>query len=133
MNTFAWNVTLKWNSTIKTLDFDYVANLSKTWDKVLFVFWDTELKTSDQIIEMLTKKLWDLQNYDISISTEDKMELINDTYEEGVYELATFEWEQVDFAEIFDRFSDFDEVVSIREAEISEKFWNKVIKVDFVY
>jgi len=31
---------------------------------------------------MLKEKLGELKNYDISVSTEDKMELINDTYEE---------------------------------------------------
>jgi hypothetical protein len=133
MNTFAWNITLNWNKVISWLDFDYVANLSKTWDKVLFVFWDTKLNSSTEVIKMLEEKLWELKNHDISISTEDKMELINDTYEEWVYELATFEWEQVDFAEILDRFADFEEVVSVREAEISNRFWNKVVKVDFVY
>ena len=107
MNIFAWNVTLKWNVTIPKLDFDYVANLSKNGDKVLFVFWDTELTKSSEVIEMLTEKFWELKNYYISISTEDKMEFVNDTYEEWVYELASFEWEQVDFAEIFDRFQDF--------------------------
>ena len=133
MNTFAWNITLNWNKIINWLDFDYVANLSKTWDKVIFIFWETELKSSKDIVQMLEEKLWELKNHDISIETEDKMELINDTYEEWVYELATFEWEQVDFAEILDRFWEFDEVVSIREAEISSRFWNKVVKVDFVY
>ena len=133
MNNFAWNVTLKWNKAISWFDYDYVANLSKTWDKVVFIFWETELKTSNDIVKMLEDKLWELKNHDISIETEAKIELINDTYEEWVYELATFEWEQADFAEILDRFQDFDEVVSIREAEISNRFWNKVIKVDFVY
>ena len=54
-------------------------------------------------------------------------------YEEGIYEIATFEWEEVDFNEIFDRFKDFEEVVAIREVEVSEKFGNKKIRVDFVY
>ena len=133
MNIFAWNVTIDWNKVIEGLDFDYVQNLSKTWDKVVFFFWDTELNKSSEIIEMLREKLWEIKNHDISVSTEDKMELLNSTYEEWVYELATFEWEQVDFNEIVERFWDFDEVVSIREAEISSKFWNKVIKVDFIY
>ena len=133
MNIFAWNVTLDWNKIIDWLDFDYVQNLSKTWDKVVFFFWDTELSKSSEILEMLREKLWEIKNHDISVSTEDKMELVNSTYEEWVYELATFEWEQVDFDEIMDRFWDFDEVVSVRESEISSKFWNKVIKVDFIY
>jgi len=133
MNIFAWNITLNWNKVVSWIDFDYVESLSKTWDKVIFFFWDTEFSKSSEIIEMFSEKFWELKNYDISISTEDKMELVNDTYEEWVYELATFEWEQVDFNEIFDRFWDFEEVVSVREAEVSSRFWNKVVKVDFIY
>jgi hypothetical protein len=82
---------------------------------------------------MLGSELWEFKNHDISISTEDKIEIINVAYEEWIYEVATFEWEEVTFAEIMDRFADFEEVISIREAELSQKFWNKTIKVDFVY
>jgi len=133
MNTFAWNITLNWNKIISWLDYDYVANLSKTWDKVIFIFWDTELNSTAELVNMLEDKLGELKNYDLSISNEDKVELINDTYEEWVYEVATYEWEQVDFLEMIERFEEFDEVVSIREWEISDKFWTKVVKVDFVY
>ena len=133
MNIFAWNIVLKWNKSIKWVDFDYIENLSKTWDKVIFIFWETNLKTSNEVVEMLKEKLLEFQNFDISISSEDKMDIINDTYSEWVYELATFEWEQVDFDEILGRFKGFEEVVSIREAEVSKRFWNRVIKVDFVY
>lgn len=133
MNTFAWNITLEWNKHISWLDFDYVENFSKDWNKVIFMFWDTEFKTSNELITMLKNKLWEIKNYDISISTENKINIIWDSFEEWVYELASFEWEQVDYDEIVDRFTDFDWVISIREAEISNKFWNKIIKVDFVY
>ena len=133
MNTFAWNITLKWNRVIKDIDFDYIENLSISWDKVIFIFWDTELKTSLEVVKMLEEKLWEFKNHDISISTEDKLEIVWWDYEEWVYELASFEWEQVDFKDILDRFTDFDGVISVREAEISTRFWNKVVKVDFVY
>ena len=133
MNLFSGNLLLEWNIAIKWLEFDYIENISKSWDKIIFIFWETELAKSSDIINLLEKKLWKFKNVDLSISTEDKIDIINDTYEEWVYELATFEWEQVDFNEIFDRFKWFEEVVSIREAEISNKFWNKVVKVDFVY
>lgn len=133
MNTFAWTVTLKWNKVIKDLDFDYIENLSTTWNKVIFIFWDTEFKTSKEVILMLEEKMWEFLNFDISISSEDKIEIIWADYEEWVYELASFEWEQVEFKEILDRFTDFEWVVSVREAEVSNKFWNRVIKVDFVF
>lgn len=133
MNTFAWNITLNWNKLIKDIEYDYIENFSKTGDKVIYIFWDTQLKTSQEVVDMLKEKIWEIKNYDISISTEDKIDLVDSTYEEWIYELATFEWEEVDFEEIFDRFKDFEEVVSIREAEISPRFWNRVVKVDFVY
>lgn len=132
MNIFSWNVTMKGNKSIK-LDFDFVEGLSKNGDKIVFVYGETELKTSSEIIDLLKEKLWDLKNIDISVSTEGKVEIINLAYEEGIYEIATFEWEEVDFDEIYDRFKDFEEVVSIREVELSERFWNKKIRVDFVY
>jgi hypothetical protein len=132
MNTFAWNVTLSWNKVID-LDFSYVENISKSWDKVVFIFGETEFKTSEEMIEFLKQKLWELKNFDISISSEDKGEILDDDYEEWVYELVTFEWEDVNFDEIKERFENFDGVISIREAEISKRFWNRTIKVDFVY
>lgn len=134
MNSFAWNLTLKWNKTIiGKLEFDYVENFSKDWNKVLYIFWDTDLETSSEMVKMLTELFWELINYDISVSSEEKLSILWDSYEEWVYELASFEWEQVDFEEIVDRFSNFDWVISIREAEVSKRFWNKVVKVDFVY
>lgn len=134
MNTFAWNITLKWNKTIiGQLDFDYVENISKDWNKVLYVFGDTDIETSEELSDMFKDLLWEILYYDVSLSSEDKVSILWDSFEEWVYELASFEWEQVDFDEILDRFSDFDGVISVREAEISNKFWNKVVKVDFVY
>lgn len=132
MNIFSWNITLKGNKSIN-LDYDYIESLSKNGDKTIFIFWETQLKTSKELIEMFKEKLWELNYYDLSISTEDKIEVINVAYEEWIYEVATFEWEEVSFEEIMDRFADFEEVISIREAEESERFWNKKIKVDFVY
>lgn len=132
MNIFSWNFTLKGNKKID-LDFDFVETISKSWDKVVFVFGETELKTSKDLLLHIVEQVWELKNYDLSISSEEKVEIINLAYEDGIYELATFEWEEVSFQEIFDRFKDFEEVVSIREVEISERFWNKKVRVDFVY
>lgn len=132
MNIFAGNFTLNGNKKID-LDFDFVESLSKNGDKIVFIFWETELKTSKEVLDMIIQSVWELKNYDISISSEDNIEIVNLAYEEGIYEIATFEWEEVDFNEIFDRFKDFEEVVAIREVEVSEKFGNKKIRVDFVY
>ena len=132
MNIFSWNFTLKGNKKID-LDFDFVETISKSWDKVVFVFGETELKTSKDLLDHIISQVWEFKNYDLSISSEEKVEIINLAYEDGIYELATFEWEEVSFDEIYDRFKDFEEVVSIREVEISDRFWNKKVRVDFVY
>ncbi len=134
MNTFVWNITVnKQYISLENLNFDFIKNNWWNWNIVLFIFWETKLKTSDELLKMLEEKVWGLEDYDISISTEDKIELIPFDYEEWIYEIASFEWENINFEEIRNRFIETDIVFSIREAENSEKFWNKVIKVDFVY
>lgn len=131
MNKFAWNITVKWNSRVE-LEFDFVESLSKTGDKNIFFFWEAENAKKEDILAVL-KEQFEILNFDISVEKEDKIEIIGETYEEWLYEVASFEGEEVSFEEISDRFADFEEVVCIREAWISEKFWNKIIKVDFVY
>ena len=134
MNTFAGNITLNGNKTIIwELDFDYVENISKDWNKIMYVFGDTDIETTEELKNMFQELLGEILLYDVSISSEVDVSILWDSYEEWIYELATFEWEQVDFDEILDRFADFEWVISIREAEKSSRFWNRVIKVDFVY
>ncbi|MDD3646300.1 MAG: hypothetical protein PHH06_02730 [Candidatus Gracilibacteria bacterium] len=132
MNIFAGNFTLNGNRKID-LDFDFVESISKTGDKIVFVFGETEVKTSKELLEYISSSVGEMKTYDLSISSEEKVEIINLAYEDGIYELATFEGEEVSFDEIYDRFKDFEEVVSIREVEISDRFGNKKIRVDFVY
>ncbi len=131
MNKFAWNITLKWNPKVD-LDFDFVESLGKTGNKNIFVFGETDETTKDWILKFFEEK-FEVLNSDLSIETEEKIEIIWESYEEWLYEVASFEWEEVDFKEIFERFEEFEEVVCVRESWISEKFWNKIIKVDFVY
>lgn len=134
MNTFAWNITLKWNLLIPDdFPYDYIESLSLSWDKTLYLFWETDFNSSEELINYFIEKIWELNDYDISISSEDKIEVIPYDFEEWVYELVSFEGEQVTFEEIKDRFLEHDAMFSVREAEESSKFWNKVIKVDFIY
>ena len=133
MNLFAWNFTVKWSTVINLLEYDYIESFTKDWDKNIFVFWETNSETSKDKIKFFEDKFGELLNYDFSIETEDKIEVLSGEYEEWIYELVSFEWEQVDFNEIKARFEDTAEVISIREAKVSKRFWNRVIKVDFVY
>jgi len=134
MNTFAWNITLKWNKAIPSdFEFDYIESLSKTGNKILYIFGETEINSSQELVDFLKDKLGELLNWDISISSEDKIEILPYDYEEGIYELVSFEGEEVDFNEIKQRFEEHEAIFSVREAEVSKRFWNRVIKVDFIY
>ena len=117
----------------ESFDFDYVVNIWKSWEKVLYFFGETDIKSSKSFLEYCEKILWKILVYDISISSEDKIFLEPYDYEEWIYECASFEWEFISFSEIKNRFNQVEWVISIREAENSKKFWNRIIKVDFVY
>jgi len=134
MNTFAWNITLNCNKEIwSDFEFDFLESISLTWDKNLYIFWETKIESSEEIIKNLELRFWELKNYDISISSEEKIEIYPYDFDEWIYEVVSFEWEHVDFNEIKNRFSEHDAIFSIREAEDSDKFWNKIIRADFVY
>lgn len=134
LNTVVWSINLVENNPIpESFDFDSVSSLSKNWEINLFIFGETEIKTSKEFLEYCEKELWKISSHDISISTEDNTLLEPYDYEAGIYEVASFEWEQVSFSEIKKRFEESDSFISIREAWTSKKFWNKIVKVDFVY
>ncbi|ATU04938.1 hypothetical protein BKN14_00570 [Candidatus Gracilibacteria bacterium HOT-871] len=131
MYKFAGNITVKGNPKVE-LDLDFVESLGKSGNKNIFVFGETEFPTSKEILENFSEK-FEILNSDLTVEMEGKLEIIGESYNEGLYEVATFEGEEVNFDEIFERFSEFEEVVCVREGGISEKFGNKKIKVDFVY
>lgn len=134
LNKVVWSIKLVENNAVpESFDFDSVASLSKSWEKHLFIFGETEINTSKEFLKYCEKELGKISSHDISISTEDKILLEPYDYEDDIYEVASFEWEQVSFEEIKKRFEESDSFISIREAWISEKFWNKIVKVDFVY
>jgi len=134
MNTVAWTFTLDWNDLVsEKFDFDIVESLSDSWNKTIYFFGETECKSSDDFLQESKNILWDIVSYDISISSEDNILLTPFDYDEWIYELSSFEWEQVNFWEIKKRFIDSPDVSSIRECEVSKRFWNRIIRVDFIY
>jgi len=134
MNLVIWNITFDWNMQIpKSFDFDVVESIWKNGNKNIYIFWETEIKSSKNFLSMCEKEIWSTINYDISIAWEDKLELFPYDFEEWIYEVVSFEWEEISFEEIKERFLEHDALFSIREAGFSNKFWNKVIKADFVY
>lgn len=132
MNKFIWSITFKEKVNLKNLKFKYLEILSDEWICTYFLFWETKEENSDNLIKIF-EKLWELISYDISFDNEDNIALLNDDLSKWIYEQVSFEWPEILFENILDRFSDVYEVISVREAEISTKYNNRIIRVDFVY
>lgn len=97
----------------------------------LLVFWETKknmIETQDEL-----KTLWEIISIDLSHSEQDKIMLLNKKIEGDIHESVTFEWIEVAYEWIVDRFAESYEVVAIREAGDSEKYGNKMIKAEFIY
>lgn len=133
MNQICGNIRVKMESKFDLKDFEIVENSSKSWTKVIYFYGETELKTSEEFLKYLKENSLEILDFDISISSEDKIFINEFELWDWLYELVSFEWEQVNFDEIRERFEDSEEVISIREWEVSKKFWNRIIKADFVY
>jgi len=132
MNIFAWNITFPKDKEFD-FEFDFLEIQNNTENKTIFVFGETELTTSEELINMFESKVWELFDFDISISTEDNMEILWEWYDDWVYEISSFEWADTSYEEILERLWEVEEVICIREGEISAKFGNRIIKVDFIY
>lgn len=131
MNKFVGTLTFTWKVDVEKINFK---KLVIAWENTtLFLFWETEIDNSEALFQYFGG-FWELVNYDISLDTEDNISMLNTIIEpEGVYEMTSFESPEIDIRSISSRFLDSFEVISVREAEESEKFWNRIIKVDFIY
>lgn len=130
MYTYAWNIVLE--EAPETLE-----NLSCTivpvWENTYFLIGEGDMQTSQEVVEYISSVLWNILYYDISISSEDEIEIFSDIYEEGIYECVSFTGPEIDFWDIVNRFIGNDALMCIRQAENSKQFKNKVIRVDFMY
>lgn len=134
MNTFSGTISFKTKIDTSKLQDKHVTVESAESDIfTLFIFGQTKLASSEEIIKSY-EKFGEIFSYDISISTEDNIAILNTDYEkDGLYEVAAFEWPEIDYKDIIGRFDEMFEVICVREAEESEKFWNRIVKVDFIY
>jgi len=130
-NIFAGNITLKtgWLE-VEKYDFDIIASGEKTY----FVMWEVDEDNLTALVQYFTDIFkQEILFYDLSIATEDQIDIYADKYEDTVYELVSFEWADVTFETITERFAEVDEVCVVREAEESKRYGNRIIKVDFLY
>ncbi len=130
-NIFAGNITLKtWSIDTSKYDFDIIGTGNRTY----FVMWEVDEDNLTALLQFFTETFGiEIESYDLSISSLDQIDVYADKYNEGVYEVVSFEWPEINFEAISERFEMVDEVCIVREAEPSEKYGNKIIKVDFLY
>lgn len=134
MNNFAGTLTFSWELDLSKVQEKHLVIKSENTDETsIFIFGKTKLESSEELIKSYNI-IWELEAYDISISTEDNMTMLNNEIDkEGLYEVASFESPEMDMRNIIERFQDSFEVICVREAEESEKFGNRIIKADFIY
>ena len=131
MRLFAGNFTLEEWKELSELDFDIIKIDSRNY---FIMWWSEEFSSSQEILEFLENGIWKLSYYDISIDGEDSLEILaGEYYEEGSYECVSFEWPNVEFQEILQRFSETEEIICVRECESSKIYGNRIVRVDFLY
>ena len=130
MKIFAGTISVKEKIETPELDFDIL----QTGEKSYFIMWaDEKIKSSSWITNMLEELFWELETSDISIEWEDDLEILASEYEQGVYECVCFEWPELEFETVLERFADSEAVIAIRSAWVSKLYWNAIIKADFIY
>ena len=129
MKKFVWTITFEKKINFSEKNIKIVELENNTY----YFFWKINLNSWEELVDFFSK-YWKILDLDISFEWQEKIIFLNNKIEkDSRYELVSFEWELVNFEEILSRFEENFEVFCVREAEESEKFLNKIIKVDFFY
>lgn len=129
MNIFAGTCTLQEAYEIPDLDLDII----KISEKSYFVMWGDEgIDSLSSLVSYLEWEIWWFSEYDFTIDSESRLEILSSESEWEVYEKVVFSWPETTFDDILERFSDSAEVISIREGRVSS-YGNREIIADFLY
>lgn len=134
MYKIAWNLTYEQQIMFDIDHLNFVENINPTGSYTYFFYGKTYNKTSIDFIKEIQSytKLKPI-NYDVSISSEDEIEIYTEKQVEGLYTIISIEWSAEDFNTVLDKFKDSSPyIVSIRETNSSQVFWNRTIKIDIV-
>lgn len=127
---FAWTFTTAQDREVPEIDFDVV----KISHKNFFIMGATQdMEDVQSIQEFIMKEFWVVEAWDITVETQDKLEILWEEYESGLYECATFEGPAVEFEDVVERFSETPEAICVREIGQSGRYGKKIVKVDFLY
>lgn len=132
MKLFAGNIFFKniLPDTLPELDID-ILKISKNGIYIMWGF--EEWQDVKDVLGLFQKILGDYDLIDISYEEDDAIEILTEELESWIYECVSFEWPELVFEDIWERFSEVDAVICVREAEISKRYHNRVIRVDFLY
>ncbi len=134
MYKLAWNISFekKVNFSFDNIFFIETENLDWTYN--YFFYGKTYKKSELDILTELEKIAWEWAiNKDISISIEDELEVYFDKQVNWSYTLLSIEGKEENFKSVLEKFKNSSpHIVSIREAENSKVFWNRIIKIDIV-
>lgn len=133
MNLFAGNILFAGKKEILEQEFETLVIPTSSGDTLVFLLWEIDTDDEQELRDFLAENFGEWKEIDVSFSAVDAIELLVDSYEDGVYELVSFEGESVIFDEICERFAQADGAILVREAETSRKYGNKIVKVEFIY
>ena len=134
MNKIAGTIVYKWfldGDTLEKFEYACFDTALETENTAVLVFWETKLNAKE--IKEELSWLWEVVCYDVSHSENDRIMLLNKKVEGQVHEEVSFEGIETVYEEIIERFAESYEAVAIREAEVSEKYGTKIIRVEFIY
>ena len=132
MNIFAGNflTETEFKGTISDIDFDIIEISPKNY----FIMWGhEEIQNQSDIQKLLESYFWKISDMDISLDSEWELEILTESTEGESYECVSFEWPNVEFSEILERFSDSWDILCVRETWLSERYGTKIVKIDFLY
>lgn len=139
MNQFSGVISFVWDISSFHFDlpFSYLIWEQEDGNTTMYFYGETEMKSSEELEKFIISVVGrEKITSDISISTEDKIELFIENNEEleGEYMRTIIEGAGEDFESVMQNFWDSSpNIIAIREAEKSAFFWNRVIKIDIVY
>ncbi|MDD3303246.1 MAG: hypothetical protein PHN31_06845 [Candidatus Gracilibacteria bacterium] len=134
MNKTAGNITFEQKVKIDIENIFCVETINLDGTYNYFFYGKTYDNTSQEILEKLehSAKVKSV-NHDISISTEDKIDVYFNEQIKGVYTIISIEGKEETFESVLEKFSESsDFIVSIRETENSPRFGNRIIRIDIV-
>lgn len=131
MVTFAGSITFDWEINAQDILFAHVSN-SCSLGKNIFIYGETQFTSSGEIIDFIKQRIvGNILSVDISIETEDVIEVMTREHVLGKYHFIAFHGMTMqDVSEEARQLSG--NIISIREAEESDKLGWRVIKVDII-